>query len=209
MVAANALLGSKFNNLLVVGLAEPDKNRMARWICQCDCGVVKTFYAANVTRGLSKSCGCMKPKAISAARSIHGHSKSTGRLSSPTYSSWSSMWTRCTNENCKSYKDYGGRGITVCDSWRSFEKFLADMGGKPEKWMSIERIDCNGNYEPGNCIWANPTIQARNTRRTKLTTEIVSQIRAGKISTLEVMQQTGCAKSTVGMAKRCVNWSAM
>lgn len=119
------------------------------------------------------------------------------------------MLTRCYNKKSKAYNDYGGRGVAVCDAWKDFKTFLADMGIKPAKGMSIERLDTNGNYEPGNCVWANATQQARNTRRTKLNAPLVKRIRAGEITTLEVMQQTGCAKSTVHMANRGHNWGVL
>lgn len=119
------------------------------------------------------------------------------------------MFTRCYNKNSKSFSYYGGRGITVCVAWSDFQAFLAHMGTKPVKGMSIERLDTNGNYEPGNCVWANATQQARNTRRTKLNAPLVERIRSGEITTLEVMQQTGCAKSTVHMANRGNHWGIM
>lgn len=80
------------------------------------------------------------------------------------------MWSRCTNKKQRSYKDYGGRGIKVCDRWRSFEAFFEDMGERPSKAHSIERRDTNGNYEPGNCVWATDEMQTRNRRSTKTVT---------------------------------------
>lgn len=88
----------------------------------------------------------------------HGHT--TGGFS-PTYHSWSSMWTRCTNKNRRSYKYYGGKGVAVCERWKSFELFLEDMGERPSG-LTLERVDVHGNYEPGNCIWADSVTQARN-----------------------------------------------
>ena len=209
MALSQAPVGSRFGNLVVVGPADPAKHSIAQWFCKCDCGIEKTFYASNVKRGLSQSCGCMKAGAISRARTIHGHAAGADSLNSPTYSTWSSMFTRCYNKNSKSFSDYGGRGITVCDAWNDFQAFLADMGVKPAKGMSIERLKTNDNYEPGNCVWANATQQARNTRRTKLNAPLVQRIRAGEITTLEVMHQTGCAKSTVHMANRGNNWRVL
>lgn len=119
------------------------------------------------------------------------------------------MLTRCTNPRSRSYANYGGRGIEVCARWRDFENFLADMGEKPAAGMSIERLDVDGNYEPSNCVWATHREQTRNTRRTKLTAEIVASLRAGDVSRQEVMLATGCAKSTVGMAVRGDNWSSL
>ena len=97
----------------------------------------------------------------------HGHS--IGKGQSATYSVWAAMKQRCLNPNHPHYKDWGGRGITVCERWLSFDNFLADMGEKPPK-MQIDRIDNDGNYEPENCRWASPKQQLLNTRRTRLVT---------------------------------------
>lgn len=94
-------------------------------------------------------------------RSVHGYSRT------PTYQTWCSMYARCRNHSNPSYKDWGGRGITICKRWRIFRNFLADMGERPSLKHSIERKNNDGNYEPNNCIWATRTIQARNTRATR------------------------------------------
>lgn len=96
----------------------------------------------------------------------HGHAWVDGGKTSPTYKSWDSMLSRCRNPNAQGYENYGGRGIKVCDTWLDFRVFLSDMGVRPSG-TSIDRIDCNKGYEPGNCRWATRIEQARNTRATK------------------------------------------
>lgn len=93
-----------------------------------------------------------------------------GMFGTRTYIAWTSMMGRCFNPNNASFKHYGGRGITVCERWKSFENFLLDMGVKPADHLSLERTDNNGNYEPGNCIWADIITQHNNTRRSVMKT---------------------------------------
>lgn len=112
-----------------------------------------------------------------AARAVGLANRKHGMRSSPAYRSWIQMRTRCKNPNHHAYSEYGGRGIGVCPRWDSFENFLADMGERPEG-KSLDRIDPNGNYEPGNCRWAAPNIQAQNKRTAKLATSDVEAIRS-------------------------------
>lgn len=177
-----------------------------KYVCTCQCGTTKHVLASNLASGRTKSCGCGRSKRVSDKMSRHGHSQTGGRRPSPTYSTWGSMTNRCNNPNNHSYSRYGGRGIKVCERWLVFENFLADMGEKPAKGMSIERLDVNGNYEPGNCTWATHKVQARNTRRTKLNADIVSAIRSNSVSTKSVVDATGCSPSTVVAARTGQNW---
>lgn len=138
------------------------------WACKCDCGNTKTLKSIVLRRGLSQSCGCLKLEVLVERSTKHGHSPAKGGFS-PTYHSWTAMMQRCTNQNSERYKDYGGRGIAVCERWHEFANFLADMGEKPFR-KSLDRIDNSGNYEPANCRWATFKAQGRNKRNNRALT---------------------------------------
>lgn len=147
------LVGQRFGRLIVLESTGERNRGCVVWNCLCNCGVTKLVASIYLTRGDVKSCGCMR----------HGHAASRDRRPSPEYCSWRSMLARCRDSKHSSFKYYGGRGITVCERWDSFENFLADMGPRPPD-CSLDRIDPNGNYEPKNCRWATPAQQTANQR---------------------------------------------
>lgn len=160
------LRGKRFGRLTVLKRTGRDKGGNVFWLCQCDCGNIKEIRGMSLKPGGTQSCGCFQKEEMSKTKIKHGH-KANG-IATKTYKAWQAIHQRCNNPNSPAYEDYGGRGITVCEQWNTFENFLEDMGEGPEG-LTIDRKDNDGNYEPGNCRWATPKEQNRNTNRTKLT----------------------------------------
>ena len=157
--------GQVFGRLTVLSEAIGGSDR--KWKCQCSCGNITIVAGGNLRAGVSRSCGCLHKELLIRQLTKHGGSANGKRT--PTYQSWRSMRKRCNNPNNPRWADYGGRGIRVCERWDDFASFLADMGEKPPG-TSIERVNNERGYEPGNCIWADAATQARNTRRARYVT---------------------------------------
>jgi hypothetical protein len=131
------------------------------WRCQCVCGRKKTILQMDLRSGNTRSCGCLFHK---GNNSSHGEARPEFRTKE--YTAWADLKARCTNPKNSSFKNYGGRGITVCKRWlNSYENFLKDMGRAPSPEYSIDRVNNNGNYTPNNCRWATAKTQANNKRR--------------------------------------------
>jgi hypothetical protein len=161
------LVNTKINYILILKEGEPHitsgGHRHRTIVGLCDCGKIWQPQLCGILNGSIKSCGCYSRK-IAGERAKKNNTKH-GKTLTTEYYAWVAIKKRCYNPNNKDYKDYGQRGILVCDAWKdSFENFLLDMGNKPSPEHSLDRIDVNGNYEPSNCRWATRKEQQRNKR---------------------------------------------
>lgn len=183
------LVGTRYGRWVVLR-----RSGMQYCICRCECGIEKEVLISNLRRGKSLSCGCLA-RELASFRSknaaTHGHTRDHSMT--PEYRAWHSMKRRCTRPTSPEYANYGGRGIKVCERWiNSFEAFLSDMGLRPSSIHSLERINNDGNYEPGNCKWATLKEQHRNTRRTARMT-----YRGETLSIAEWAERLGLQYATV------------
>lgn len=160
-----SVVGRRFGRLAVVGRA-PDclfpSQAVVFWRCLCDCGRAAVVRSQHLRTGVTRSCGCLHNEELRARITVHGGKR--GGRSTREYLSWANARRRCFNQKHKNFRDYGGRGITMCAEWRhDFAAFLAHIGRCPDG-LTLDRIENNGNYEPGNVRWATRTQQQANKR---------------------------------------------
>lgn len=160
------LIGKVYGRLTVCRFFGQNKHGGALWICDCSCGKEWTVSSFQLVRGYSRSCGCLRDESRMTHSTTHGHSsRNENGKQSPTYISWLHMNDRCSNPKSTQWKYYGGRGIEVCEEWRTdFTAFLRDMGHRPEG-LTLDRMDGEGNYELANCRWATQEEQVKNRRK--------------------------------------------
>ena len=193
------LTGHRFGRLLVLGRAPSTKR--VKWNCQCDCGNKTTVETCSLKSGTTKSCGCLRREmARQKAKEHITHGFARTRL----YYIWADMKRRCYAKEREGYKDYGGRGIRVCDEWKNdftiFKDWAFENGYNDE--LTIDRIDVNGNYEPSNCRWATWKEQANN-KRNKTAIEFDGETHSLK----EWSEITGIGASTIQKRLSKRGWS--
>ncbi len=180
MPALRDLIGQKFGKLTVLSREPADPVKGAFWRCRCDCGNETIVSRGNLLNGSTNSCRCLRDTQGALTRRH------------PLWFRWSNMIERCSKERSKDYKNYGARGIRVCERWLNFRNFLADMEATFLRAMTIERKDVNGDYKPNNCIWATRKQQSRNTRF-----NLIIETPWGRMTAAEAAERVGIDKTLV------------
>lgn len=172
------LTGLRFSRLTVIEKSkERGTDNQILWLCKCDCGKTKLVQSGSLNNSNTQSCGCLYKNSPLKGTHKNGHHA--------LYSIWRNMRERCQNLKCDAFKDYGQRGIKVCDRWNDIRNFIADMPERPSLEYTLDRINNDGNYEPSNCRWATKKQQANNRRKISKLSEM--QVLKDRISKLETL----------------------
>jgi hypothetical protein len=168
------ITGKRFSRLVVLERAGSNKQRVSKWNCVCDCGNTKVVVSTDLKNGKTQSCGCLINELIIERNRLNKPGLKHGLSYHPLYYTWLGILQRTTNPNNKRFKDYGGRGIKICDTWKNdpeaFITWILDNLGDRPKGMSLDRVNNDGDYEPGNLRWATASEQNANRRpRTQIT----------------------------------------
>jgi len=182
-------VGERFGRLVVVEEMEMKRRWQRRVLVRCDCGTEKGVRLTSLTSGNTKSCGCLQKELIALRGLVHGHT--ARKVITSEYAAWRAMLQRCLNARHRAWRNYGGRGITVCDRWRDFKNFLADMGHKPSPDHSLDRIDNNAGYSKENCKWSTSSEQNRNRRMTPTFLENIQRAQRQRAQQVRAMRQQG------------------
>ena len=183
------MTGMRFGQLEVIGF-DKIQGKSSRWICRCDCGRTTSVFRVSLMKrsGATTSCGCYRNKCVSNRNTTHGMS-AVGSIK-PEYRAWANMKDRCNNQTNKRFPHYGGRGISYCNQWTSFENFFEDMGPRPSKRHSLDRIDNDKGYSKENCRWATCDIQNGNRSTVRLITAFGKTLSANQWSKISGVQRS-------------------
>jgi len=183
------LTGMVFGRLTVINRSNKTTGSPYFWNCLCNCGNYNEVRSDRLINGQTTSCGCFRSESSSERVSILNTTH--GLSNDDLYRTWQGMMSRCYNQNNEKYKDYGGRGITVCERWHDVRNFIEDIISKPEN-VTIDRKNVNGNYEPNNVQWASDKEQQNNKRN-----NVMVFFEGQKMTVTQAAEKSGIPRTTI------------
>lgn len=201
-----SLIGNRFGRLVVISESPRPlsvKRKRRYWLCQCDCGQEHVAFTTLLVSGGVRSCGCLGQDNRRQNCNKGRGANATHRMSTHLmYKRWRSLRNRCEQKNNPAYRWYGAKGIVVCERWKSFENFYADMGDPPTPAHQIDRINNNGNYEPNNCRWVTALENMHNTRA-----NVIVEVNGMKMCWSEACRKINVSQTSAARKKRKSLWS--